>query len=111
MMHLKCFYDLYLPIICCFESIAGSSGNEWNRDTRSTAQSFLLAMSQFSFIMTLVATHNVLAYKKGLTVKLQTPYVDVASAHHEVTNVKDTLKKVCFNTFHSRIHSQAMVTA
>ena len=30
------------------------------------AESFLLAMSQFSFIVTLVATHNVLAYTKGL---------------------------------------------
>jgi len=107
------FCDLYLPIICCFESIAGSSGSEWNRDTRSAAQSFLLAMSQFSFIVTLVATHNVLVYIKGLCITPQGPYVDVARAHREITNVKETLRKVRSNVdnFHSRIHSLAMVIA
>ncbi|XP_065883923.1 52 kDa repressor of the inhibitor of the protein kinase-like [Dysidea avara] len=107
------FCDLFLPIFCCFESIAGSSGSEWNRETRSDAQSFLLAMSQFSFIVTLVTTQSVLAYTKGLSVKLQGPYVDVARAHHEITYLKETLKKVRsdVNTFHSRIHGQTMVIA
>jgi len=88
------FCDLYLPTICCFESIAGSSGSEWNRDTRLAAQSFLLAMSQFSFIVTLVATQNVLAYIKGLCIKLQGAYVDVARAHREITNVKETFAQM-----------------
>ena len=107
------FYDLFLPIVCCFDSIAGSSGGEWNRDTRSDAQSFLLAMSQFSLTVTLVATHNVLAYTKRLKCKLQGPYVDIACAHHEITNVKETLKKARSNAnvFHSRIHSQSMIIA
>jgi len=105
------FCDLFLPIIYCFEIIASSRSGEWNRDTRSNAQSFLLAMSQFSFIVTLVSTHNVLAYTKGLSVKLQGPYVDIARAHREISNVKETLKKAQsnVNAFHSHIHSQAMI--
>jgi len=96
------FCDLFLPIICCFESIVGSSGGEWNRDIRSTAQSFLLAMSQFSLIVTL-------AYTKGLNVKLQGLYVDIAHAHHEISNVKETLKKARSNV--NAFHSQAMIIA
>jgi len=41
-------------------------------------------MSQFSFIVTLVSTHYVLAYTKGLSVKLQGPYVDIARAHLQI---------------------------
>ena len=65
---------------------------EWNRETRSHAQSLLLALSQFSFVVTLVATQSVLAYTKGLSVKLQGAYVDVACAHREIETVKSTLE-------------------
>jgi len=109
-----CIWGFLWPfvfIVCSFEGIAGSSGGKWNRDTRSDTQSFLLAMSQFSFIVTLVSTHNVLAYTKGLNVKLQGPYVDITHASHEIANVKETLKKARsnVNTFYSHIHSQAMM--
>ncbi len=64
---------------------------EWNSDTRSDAQSLLLGISHFSFIMTLVATQMVLSYTKGLSVKLQGPYFDVSRAHREVETIKATL--------------------
>ena len=50
----KVFSDLFLPIVCCLEKILSS---DWNSDTRSE---FLLALSQFPFIMTLTTTQNVL---------------------------------------------------
>ena len=65
------FTDLFLPIFCCFEAIVYSSPSEWNRETRSDAQSLLLAMSQFPFIVALVLTHKILGNTKGLSVKLQ----------------------------------------
>ena len=51
------FSDLFLPIVCCLEKILSS---DWNSDTRSDSHSFLLALSQFPFIMTLKTTQNVL---------------------------------------------------
>ena len=42
------FSDLFLPVVTCFEEIVFNSGGEWNRETRSDAQSLLLALSQFS---------------------------------------------------------------
>ena len=86
------FSDLFLPIVCCLEKISLSSNSEWNSDTRSDSHSFLLALSQFSFIMTLTATQNVLAYTKGLSVKLQGQYVDIARAHHENNSSEYSIK-------------------
>ena len=74
------FIELFVPIISCLEDIAQDSNHEWNRDSCSDAQSYFLAMSQFSFIF-LVLTQNVLGYTKGLSVKLQGPYTDVARAY------------------------------
>lgn len=71
-------------MVSCLEEIVLSSSGESNRETRFDAQSLLLALSQFSFIVTLVATQSVLAYTKGLSVKLQGPYVDIACAHREI---------------------------
>ena len=72
-----------------------------------------MALSQFSFIVTLTATQNVLAYTKGLSVKLQGRYVDIARAHCEISNLKATLQNIRsnVNSFHARIHSQSMIIA
>ena len=63
----------------------------------------------FSFIVALVATQRVLAYIKGLSVKLQGPYVDVACADCEIKTVKTTLHGVRSNvkSFHAHIYAQA----
>ena len=74
----------------------------------SDAQSFLLSMSQFSFIITLVATQNVLSYTKGLSIKLQGPYVDVAQAHREVCTLKSSLKRLHQDLKFSLLHPQTI---
>ena len=53
----------------------------------------MLAISQFSFVVTLVLSHNVLSYTKGLSVKLQGRYVDVVRAHNDVEAVKSAIKE------------------
>ena len=107
------FSDLFLPTVSCLEAIANASAADWNRESQSDAQSLLLSMLRFSFIMALVATQRVLAYTKGLSVKLQGPYVDVAHAHREIENVQTTLQGVRSNvkSFHAHIYSQACLIA
>ena len=58
-------------------------------------------------------TQSVLAYTKGLSIKLQGPYVDVARAHHEIETVKATLEETCSNVeaYHTRIYAQATAMA
>lgn len=72
------------------EELAHSKPADWNRETRSDAQSLLLSMSQFSFIVALVLTQKVLSYTKGLSIKLQGRYVDVVRAHREIETVRST---------------------
>ena len=90
-----------------------SSNAEWNNETRSDSQSVLLALSQFSFIVALTTTQNILAYTKGLSVKLQGRYVDIARAHREISSLKTTLQKIRSNVnpFHTRIYDQSMTIA
>ncbi len=103
------FSDLFLPTVSCLEAIANASSSDWNRESKSDAQSLLLSMLRFSFIVALVATHRVLAYTKGLSVKLQGPYVDVARAHREIETIKTTLEGARSNveSFHDQIYTQA----
>ena len=63
--------------------------------------------------MILTATQNVLAYTKGLSVKLQGEYVDIANAHCEISNLKKTLQNIrsTVNNFHARIYSEATAIA
>ena len=105
------FSDLFLPTFCCLEAVVYGPPSEWNRETRSDAQSLLLAMSQFSFIVALVLSQKVLAYTKGLSVKLQGRYVDVVRAHQDIESVKTTLKGVRsrVDDFHGQVYEQVLV--
>ncbi len=107
------FLDLFLPTVSCLEEIAQAPGTAWNRETRHDAQSFLVAISQFTFIVALVLTQKVLAYTKALSVKLQGRYVDVAYAHREIQGVKDTLKRARsrVDNFHDLVYKEALEIA
>ena len=88
------FSDLFLPTFCCLEAVVYSAPSDWNRETRSDAQSLLLAMSQFPFMVALVLSQKVLAYTKGLSIKLQGRYIDVIRAHHDIVSVRTTIRDV-----------------
>lgn len=103
------FTDLFLVIVSCLEAIAHPPSADWNRDTRSEAQSFLLAVSQFSFVVTLVVTQTILAFTRGLSVKLQGRYVDVCRAHRDIESVKTALEaaRSGVDTFHEHTFEEA----
>ena len=52
-------------------------------------------------------------YTKGLSVKLQGRYVDIARAHREISNLKTTLQKIRSNVnpFYTRTYDQNMTIA
>ena len=106
------FTDLFVVIVSCLEQIANAPPAEWNRETRSEAQSFLLAVSQFSFIVTLTVTQKILAFTRGLSVKLQGRYVDVCRAHRDIESVKTALKSARsdsqVDTFHEQTFEEAV---
>ncbi len=104
------FLDLFLPTFSCLEAIAHSTSN-WNRETRTDAQSLLLALSQFPFMVSLVLSQKILAYTKGLSVKLQGRYVDVVRAYQDIESVKKVIRGVRsrVDDFHSLMY-QAVLT-
>ena len=95
----------------CLEDIRDS--NEWNHDSRTDAQSFFLALSRFPFIFALVVTKEVLAYTKGLSVKLQGRYVDIVKAYREIEFVQSTVQSARddIDNFHARVYSTALQVA
>lgn len=104
------FVDLFVPLVCCFEDIKNSTLADWNRETRSDAQSLFLALTRFPFIISLVITKDVLAYSKALSVKLQGRYVDIVSAYNHISYVLTTLKQARedVEAVHSRIYDRAV---
>ena len=90
------FHWLVLPLVSCLEDSVNN--------TRSDAHSSLLALSQFSFICTLVVTQTILACTKGLSVELQGRYVNVVRAHKDIEAVKLVLKG--FRSEVDRIHDR-----
>ena len=74
------------------------------------SQSLLLAMSQFSFMVALVLSQKILAYTKGLSVKLQGRYVDVVRAHRDIESVKAVISGVRsrVDDFHSQVYEQVL---
>ena len=68
-------------------------------------------MSQFPFMVALVVSQEVLAYTKGLSVKLQGRYVDVVRAHRDIELVKTTIKGVRsrVDDFHSQVYRQVLM--
>lgn len=107
------FIDLFVPIACCLEDIANSSNAQWNRETRSEALSFLLALSQFSLIFTLIMVHTILSCTRGLSIKLQAQYMDTIRAHSDIDLVKSTLKgyRSRVDEFHHRVYGKALTLA
>ena len=85
-------YSFLQQVVECLTEISQSS--EFNRDARSDAVSLLHGITDYSYIVTLVLTHKVISYLKGLTVSLQKPSLDVGYALKQVSTVKTTLQEV-----------------
>lgn len=82
-------------------------------ESRSDAQSLLLALTHFPFIVALVIAKDVLAYTKALRVKLQGRYVDIVRAYNNITFVKTTLQcaRDDVDTVHARMYETALEIA
>ena len=86
------FMELYESTVCCLEEIVDRTAeNAWNRENVSDARSHLRAPTKF--LTTLCITKNILAYTKGLSVKLQGKWQDIIRAYNNTEAVKKVLQK------------------
>ena len=88
------FKQLYVPIVRCLQLMCGDDAQKWNQDTRKDANSMLLGITQFPFVITLVSTHHVMAYSKALCVGLQGRAIDIVKAHNCINLVQKSLQNV-----------------
>ena len=104
----EAFAELYVATVSCLEGIVESSST-WNRETVADAQSHLRALTEFKFLVALIITKNVLAYTKGLSVKLQGRYQDIIRAHSNIKSVTESLEdaRKSVDTFHSMWFEEA----
>ena len=96
----EAFSELFESTIQCLEEIVEPSSRQlWNRETVADASSHLRALTDFKFIV--IISKNLLAYIKGLSVKLQGKRQDIVRAYSTVLkNLEDVRSNM--ELFHSK---------
>ena len=74
---LEVFLELYEAIVAMLETIKANADRSWNADSTKKAVSNYHAIVNFDFVVTLTVCQVVLAFTKGLTVKMQGTSSDI----------------------------------
>ena len=92
---LSTFDELYSSVCDTFQSIAENAGEkDWNLNSRSTANSLLLAITSFDFLFAFHVAKEGLAHTRALTVALQKKAKDVCAAYSHIETVTSTLREL-----------------
>ena len=91
---LELFFDLYPAVVKTFEVISEGSSDGWNVDSRRAAESLLICITKFQFIISFIVTKECLHYTKGITTSLQKRAKDICQAYAEVSTVTSALQDV-----------------
>ena len=67
---------------------------KWDQETRRKANSFLAAVTQFQFIVTMITVMKCLSVLKPLSIQLQKRDSDIYKAYTQVSSVKSALKAI-----------------
>ena len=107
---LELFFDLYPAVVKTFEVISEGSSDGWNVDSRRAAESLLICITKFQFIISFIVTKECLHYTKGITTSLQKRAKNICQAYAEVSTVTSALQDVRKNidTKHKVWHDAAV---
>ena len=92
---LEVFIELFQFIIDTLETISTGTSSGWNTESSRAAESLLLCITKYHFIISLVVTKECLQYTKGLTASLQRRANDICQAYSDVQTVISVLQDVC----------------
>ncbi|XP_065679035.1 52 kDa repressor of the inhibitor of the protein kinase-like [Hydra vulgaris] len=97
---LDVFFDNYISVFHSMEEMAYNEGKSYNIDTSSKASCFLNLMTNFSFIVSLVLTIQIMDYFYAITVVLQTKAFGISQQCNEInclkTQILDFKKNIDF---------------
>ncbi|XP_065679859.1 52 kDa repressor of the inhibitor of the protein kinase-like [Hydra vulgaris] len=71
-----------------------NESKEYNSETASKSSSFLRLLTDFSFIVSLVITKQLMDFFNAITVTLQTKSFDISQQCFEITNLKNLLLEI-----------------
>ena len=91
---LDIFFDNFIPVIHAIEEMGVNESKEYNSDTASKSSSFFKLMTDFSFIVSLVITKQLMDFFYAITVTLQTKSFDISQQILEITNLKNLLLEI-----------------
>ena len=91
---LEVFLELYEAIVAMLETIKANADRSWNADSTKKAVSHYHAIVNFDFVVTLTVCQAVLAFTKGLTVKMQGTSSDILGVFSDIKDVVKTLSSV-----------------
>ena len=91
---LEVFLELYEAIVATLETIKANAERSWNADSTKKAVSHYHAIANFDFVVTLTVCRAVLAFVKGLTVKMQGTSSDILGVFKDIRDVVKTLSSV-----------------
>jgi len=91
---LEVFLELYEAIIATLETIKANAERSWNADSTKKVVSHYHVITNFDFLVTLTVCQAVLAFVKGLTVKMQGTSSDILGVFSDTRDVVKTLSSV-----------------
>ena len=94
---LDTFCELLPSVHATLDKIATNEKKEYSKKNKDTAKPLMKGIENFDFIAALVIVQKILAYTRGLTVKLQKVETDLVQTFHDVSLLLQTLKELRTN--------------
>ncbi|XP_047130019.2 52 kDa repressor of the inhibitor of the protein kinase-like [Hydra vulgaris] len=110
---LDVFFDNYSAVFSAFEEMEDNNLKEYNKETSSKASSFMKLLTNFSFIVSLVLTKQLMDYFYGISVTLQTKSFDISQQLDEIQNLTNRLREMQRNAdaYHNKWYKIALALA
>ena len=107
---LDTFNELFIPLFHLLEEIRNSSTDEYNKNIKRDALTYLTLISRFDFIVSLVITRRVLDLTLPVTQLLQGKTIDVMDGIQLISSLKDhvTVMRNTIDDFHNSCYDEAL---
>ena len=85
--------ELMDAVVETLEEIKVNAGKSWNHESTTKANGLYHSIMNFPFLMALTVTRKILAFTKGVTVKLQSRSTDMLKAYKDIKRVQEVIVK------------------
>ena len=107
---LEVFLELYPKVVRTFEVISEGSSEGWNTESCRAAESLLICITKFQFVISFIVAKECLHYIRGITTSLQKRAKDICEAYAGVSTAVAALQDVrkTINAKHKIWHDAAV---